>query len=70
MPVVLISQVALVVKNLHANSGDLREMDSNPESDRPSREKNGNLLQYSCLGNSMDRGAWWATDYGVTKSWT
>ena len=70
MPVVLISQVVLVVKNLPANSGDLREMDSNPESDRPSREKNGNLLQYSCLGNSMDRGAWWATDYGVTKSWT
>ena len=62
MPVVLISQVAPVVKNLPANSGDLREMDSNPESDRPPREKNGNLLQYSCLGNSMDRGAWWATD--------
>jgi len=27
-------------------------------------------LQYSCLGNPMDRGAWWATNYGVTKSWT
>ena len=30
----------------------------------------GNLLQYSCLENPMDRGAWWATDHGVTKSWT
>ena len=33
-------------------------------------EGNGNPLQYSCLENSMDRGAWWATDHGVTKSWT
>ena len=31
--------------------------------------RNGNLLQYSCLENSMDRGAWWATVHGVTKSW-
>ena len=31
---------------------------------------NGNMLQYSCLENSMDRGAWWATVHGVTKSWT
>ena len=33
-------------------------------------EGNGNPLQYSCLENSMDRGAWWARVYGVTKSWT
>ena len=33
-------------------------------------ERNGNPLQYSCLENSMDRGAWWATVYGVAKSWT
>ena len=33
-------------------------------------EGNGNPLQYSCLGNPMDRGTWWATDHGVTKSWT
>ena len=32
-------------------------------------EGNSNPLQYSCLENSMDRGAWWATVYGVTKSW-
>ena len=31
---------------------------------------NGNPLQYFCLGNHMDRGAWWATVLGVTKSWT
>ena len=33
-------------------------------------EGNGNSLQYSCLGYPMDRGAWWATVHGVTKSWT
>ena len=32
--------------------------------------RNGNPLQYSCLENSMDRGAWWATVHGVAKSWT
>ena len=37
---------------------------------RSSGGGNGNPLQYSCLGNSMDRGAWWATVHGVTKSWT
>ena len=33
-------------------------------------EGNGNPSQYPCLGNSMDRGAWWATVHGVVKSWT
>ena len=33
-------------------------------------EENSNPLQYSCLGNSVDRGAWWATVHGVTKSRT
>ena len=33
-------------------------------------EGNGNPLQYSCLENPMDRGAWWATVHGITKSWT
>ena len=33
-------------------------------------EGNGNPLQYSCLGNPMDGGAWWATVHGVAKSWT
>ena len=37
---------------------------------RPPGEVNGNLLQYSCLENTMDGGAWWATVHGVAKSWT
>ena len=37
---------------------------------RAHREGNGNPLQYSCLENSMDRGAWWATAHGVTKCQT
>ena len=42
-----------------------------PGSSRSSGNRgNGNLLQFSCLGNPMDRGAWQATVYGVTKSWT
>ena len=41
-----------------------------PELGRSPGEGNDNLLQYSCLENSMDRGAWQATVRGVTKSWT
>ena len=41
-----------------------------PGSGRSPREGNGNPLQYSCLENSMDRGTWWATAHGVTKSRT
>ena len=41
-----------------------------PGSGRSPGEGNGNPLQCSCLENSMDRGAWWATVYGVAKSWT
>ena len=41
-----------------------------PESERSPGEGDGNPLQYSCLENSMDKGAWWATVDGVTKSWT
>ena len=43
---------------------------SNPGSGRSPGEGNGNPLQYSCLENPMDGGAWWATVHGVTKSWT
>ena len=53
-----------VVKNLPANAGDTGLI---PGSGRSPGEGNGNLLQYSCLGNPMDRGAWWATFHGVTK---
>ena len=52
------SQVAQGVKNTPANAGDLRDMGSVPESGRSSGGRHGNPLQYSCLGNPMDRGAW------------
>ena len=41
-----------------------------PRLGRYPEEGNGNPLQYSCLENSMDRGAWWATVHGITESWT
>ena len=53
-----------VVKNLPANAGDVGLI---PGSGRSPAEANGNLLQYSCPGNSMDRGAWWTTVHGVAK---
>ena len=64
------SQVALVVKHPPANAGDVREAGSIPGLGRFPGEGNGDLLQYSCLENSMDRGAWQATDHGATKSQT
>ena len=56
-----------VVKNLPANAGDPRSI---PGPRRSPGEGNGNPLQYSFLGNPVDRGAWQATIQGVTKSWT
>ena len=53
-----------MVKNPPANAGDAGWV---PGSGRSPREGNGNPLQYSCLGNFMDRGAWWATVHGVAK---
>ena len=66
------SQVALVVKNLPANAGDMRDAGSIPGSRRPPGGGHGNPLQYPCLRNPMDRGAWWirATVHGVIKSQT
>ena len=52
------SQVALVVKNPSANAGDLIVAGSIPGLGRSPGEGNGNPLQYSCLENPMDRGAW------------
>ena len=46
-----------------------RNLGSIPGSGRSPGEGNGNPLQYSCLENPVDRGAWWATDHGVAKSW-
>ena len=56
-----------VVKRPPANAGDLCLI---PGSERCPGEGKGNPLQYSCLENSMDRGAWQATVHGLTKSWT
>ena len=64
------SQVALVVKNPPANAGDLRNAGSIPGSGRFPGKGHGNPLQYSCLENPMDRGAWWVTVLGVTQSRT
>ena len=57
-----------VVKNLPANAGDAGDMGSIPGSGRFHGEGNGNPLEYSCLGNPMDRGAWQTTVHGVTTS--
>ena len=62
--------VALVVKNLSANAGDLRDVGSTPESGRSLGEGHGSPLQYSCLENPMDRGVWRATVHRVSKSQT
>ena len=59
-----------VVKNPPANAGDTRAMGSIPGSGRYPGLGNGNPLQYSCLENFMDRGAWQATVHGVAKSRT
>ena len=61
------AQLCFVVKDLPANAGD---MSSIPGSGRSPGEGNGNPFQYSCLRNPMDRGAWWATVHGVTRSQT
>ena len=59
--------MALVVKNLPANAGDTRDAVSIARSRRFPEEINGTLVQYSCLENSTDRGAWKATVHGVLK---
>ena len=63
-----VSQVTLVVKNSPANEGDKRDVGSILGLGRTPGGGNGNQLQYSCLENPMDRGAWWATVLRVTKS--
>ena len=59
------SQVA-VFKNWLANAGDMGTIHG---SGRSPGEGNSSPLQYSCLGNPMDRGTWWATVHGVAQSW-
>ena len=60
------SQAVLVVKNLPASTGDLRDTGSVPGSGT-SPGGGRNSLQYSCLESPLDRGAWWATVHGVTR---
>ena len=64
------SQVALVIKNPRADAGDARDAGSIPGLGRSLGGGHGNPLQYSCLENPMDRGAWWATVHGVAQSRT
>ena len=58
-----------MVKNSPTNAGDPRDAVSIHCLGRQPGEENSNPLQYSCLENSVNRGAWWATVHGVTKSW-
>ena len=59
-----------VVKSLPAHAGDSGDVSSIPGSGRSPGEENGNPFQYSCLGNPMDRGTWWATAHRFAKSRT
>ena len=59
-----------MVKNPSANAGDIRDAGSKPGSGRSPGEANGYLLQYSCMENPLDRGAWWSTVHRVAKSQT
>ena len=62
------SQVVLVVNRLPANAEDLRDVGFIPGLGRSPGRENGNILQYSCLENPMDRGVWQATVYKVTQN--
>ena len=65
-----VSQVVVVVKNPPAILGDIRDVGLIPGSGGSPGEGHGNPLQYSCLENPMDRGAWWATVHRIIKSQT
>ena len=64
------SQVVLVVKNPPTNAGDLRNAGSILGLGRSTGRGHGNLFQYSCQENPMDRGVWWATVHEVAQRWT
>ena len=58
-----------MVKNLPANAGDVRDAGLIPGSGRSPGRGHVNPLQYSCLGNPMDKGAWWVVVHRVAQSW-
>ena len=62
--------MALVIKNAPTNAGDIRDIGSIPGSRRFPGEGNGDPLQYSCMENLIDSGAWWATVHVVAKNQT
>ena len=66
----VIERMVLVVKNLPANAGDVRDIGLISGWGRSPGGGNGNLLQYSCLENPIDRGVWQATVHRVTQSQT
>ena len=57
-----------MVKNPPANAGDIRDLGSIPGLGRSPGERHSNPLQYSCLENPMERGAWWATVHKAIES--
>ena len=59
--------MVLLVKNLPANAVDIRDVDTVPGLGRYPRGGHGNPLQYSCLENPMDRGAWWLQSIGSQR---
>ena len=64
----VIGKYYLAVKNVPANAEGIRDLGSIPGLRRSPGGGNGNPLQYSCLENPMERGVWWATVHGITKS--
>jgi len=62
------SQLALVVKNLPANAGNIKDMSLIPGWERSPGGGHGNPFHYSCLKNPMDRKAWWVIVHKITKS--
>ena len=64
------SGASLVARTVKASACNVEDLGSIPGSGRSFGGENGNPLQYSCLKNPMDRGAWWTTVHGITKSRT
>ena len=67
---VICNNTALVLKNLPASAGDVKDVGSIPGLGRSPGRGQGSPLHYSCLENPMNRGAWWAIVHSVTKRWT